>query len=638
MSGIFGYVQRNVGETGKGIAIQGMQSWNRAYGREGEEVFEGTGFCIGCALEKLSVEAVKSTPVLKRDKKYAVIDAVLYNREELMERCGITENYSDEELLLRYIEMRGIDTLKDVNGDFSGAVYNEEENSLVLFRDHMGVRPLYYYAIDELVVFSTDLRGLISVREVDAGVNEEWLYKTIAGYTTGSVDKTEFQHVLCVPPGEIVKFTLGENKFHIEKKAYWKVGAKKIRCSSEQEYIGRLRELITDSVKRRLDAISGVVGAELSGGLDSGVISILINRMGREGVYFSWSVNPKDVPYAENDERLRIADICKQESITCNYSERNFVLDEKSNLAQNVEEILPDIDMEEHTAFRYVWPPFINAMTICGTAEYISRNGARTVFTGHGGDEGVSHRCNPYELFFHREYLHFLRQEWALAYGQKPRVWKFAKQCGKVLLRTRKKLKASFRMSDAAPELLNAEFAGRFEDKKMPAMTFAYDAKNYIREGGSRNRLDNVALTGAYGGVRYIVPFLDYRVVDFAVSIPRYMYLKGKQNRYIFREAFKDILPESLYTVRIKESTSKNNIQRKTSWEESFFKARAEIVGKLDRPYWEKYLDFSVIDNWSQKENVAEEERISDTGILRCLLACGMVQNLVEKTRGEGMK
>ena len=57
---------------------------------------------------------------------------------------------------------------------------------------------------------------------------------------------------------------------------YWQPGSKKIRLSSEEAYIKQLRQLITDSVKRRLDAVPGVVGAELSGGLDSSIIDILI--------------------------------------------------------------------------------------------------------------------------------------------------------------------------------------------------------------------------------------------------------------------------------------------------------------------------------------------------------------------------
>ena len=69
----------------------------------------------------------------------------------------------------------------------------------------------------------------------------------------------------------------------------------------------------------------------------------------------------------------------------------------------------------------------------------------------------------------------------------------------------------------------------------MPPLSFSYDPVSYIHQGGSRNRLDNVALYGAYNGVRYLIPYLDYRVIDYAVSIPRYQYLRGRRNRFVFR-------------------------------------------------------------------------------------------------------
>lgn len=635
MSGIFGYMQRRDLAKGICIDIQPMRQWNLAYGEDGEEIIIGENYGFGSVLEKLSAEAVKSSPVIKRDKKYAVIDVVLYNREEMTDRCKINESLSDEELLFQYIEKFGVEGLKDVNGDFAGAIYDETEQSLVLFRDHMGVRPLFYFADDELVVFSTDIRSLISVKEVDATISEDWIYKTVAGYMKDGVETTEFQHVFCVAPGSAIRLSFVNDKVKNKKVQYWQVGAKKVRYSKEQQYIDTLRELITDSIQRRLNAISGLVGAELSGGLDSGVIDILINRSGRDAVYFSWSPNPKEIPYAENDERLRIADICKQENIVCNYREIGVEFKENSIITKKTRQILPELDMGEHAALRYVWPPYINASTLCETSEYIYRRGARTVFTGHGGDEGVSHRCNPYELFYYHEYLHFLSQVWSLTYGQKRRLWKFAKRCGKILIRTRRKFRKPFRSPLRAPELLRPEFAAGYAGKKMPVLTFAYDAKDYIRRGGSRVRLDNVALLGAYGGARYIIPFLDYRVVDFAVSIPRYLYLRGNKNRYIFREAFRDIMPESLYNIKLKESTSNTNIHFETDWKEEHLKIRTEIVNKLDREFWKKYLDFDFIDKWMDNKELLKEEREDNERILWCLLFCAMGQNLVEKTRGK---
>lgn len=632
MSGIFGFLQNNNEVNDDKVNIVKMQIWNRAYGKEAEAVSEGKGFGLGCCCEKLSPDAKQSKPVLEKNGKYSVVDALLYNREELQEKCELKEELSDEELLLYYIDRFGMNALKDVNGDFCGAVYDDNAKTLTLFRDHMGVRPLFYFANDKMVAFSTDIRGLTALPQVDASIDEEWVFKTVAGYATMSTENTEFAHIFSVGPAGYIKFAFASQGIEIEKNTYWSVGSKKIKLSSEAAYRQKLRELITDSIKRRLDVVSGIVGAELSGGLDSSVIDILINRMGREGVYFSWSIDPKEVPLVEKDERIVIADICKQENITCKYGDKIVDLGAESNIAQSTQQVGLTINMDELSAFRYAFPPYINTLPVCESSQYISKSGARVVFSGHGGDEGVSHRCNSYEMFFHHEYYHYLRYMWSTTHGQKGRTLKTVKKCYKNLSEATKKIRKPFHTPFGVPELLNADFAGKFKEKDMPVLHFAYAPKLYVKEGGSRSRLDNVALLGAYCGVRYLVPYLDYRVIDFAVSIPRYLYLKGNRNRYIFRETFKDIMPKTLYNQNFKEDVSWRNVESNSNWAKEFAEQKEKVIKKLDRNFWKKYLDFNVIDEWLKREPNSEE-RFRDEAIFGCLYACALAENLVEKSR-----
>lgn len=634
MSGIFGYMQTSAEEVKCKCDLTRIQCWNRAYGRDGEAVWETDGFGFGCVLERLSVNAAKgSSPVLKKNKKYAVIDALLYNREELVERCGAKSTTSDEELLFFYVEKEGPEALKDVNGDFAGAIYDTEKRTLTLFRDHMGVRPLYYYADDRNMVFSSDIRGVVAVQQTDAALNEDWLYKMMAGYWTDGLTTTEFRHVFCVEPGSVLRFSVVNDKLVSEKKKYWSVGQKKVRLSSEQEYIEKLRELITDAVKRRLDVIPGVVGGELSGGLDSGVIDILINRMGREGVYYSWANSPEQTEYVKDDERLVIEDICKQENITCHYSMLNEGVNMSSEMAEGMRLAYPELNSEELPALRYALPPYINALTLCGAGQCARQNGARVIFSGHGGDEGVSHRCSSYELFYHREYVHFLRQIWAITAGQKPRVWRFIKKCGKILLRVRKELKEEAVSYFCAPEMLTDSFKQRLGKKKMASLPFAYDPKSYIEAGGIRNRLDNASLLGAYCGVRYVFPYVDYRVMEYALSIPRHLYLRGSQNRYIFREAFRDMIPESLYIRRCKDELSKKGGKQDPEWYKVFEQKRQDTVNRLDKEYWKGYLNFEAIEEWVQSGKPSDEERFHAECVVYNLFLCALVGNIVKKTR-----
>lgn len=611
-----------------------LEHWNRAYGRDTTDLYQNNHMHLGCCLERISTHAT-NMPVLHIGTVHAAIDLLLYNREELIEKCNVSPVVSDEELLLSYLMQFGMEALKDVNGDFSGAIYDENLQTLTLFRDHMGIRPLYYYMDDTFLAFSTDIRGLLGLDEVNSSMNEDWIYRTLAGYNINSVTCTEYQHIFCILPASYAVFSLQKQPIHEKMQSYWQLGKKKIRYSSFTAYKTRLKELVTDSIQRRLQTIPGKIGAELSGGLDSGVIDILINRLGRDCVYFSWSVDPCEIPYADHDERLVIEDICKQEHIQCHYSQLKSDRSMNSLLARQMQSLGFPLDENEPPALRYAMPPFINALALCDSCACMHENGASVIFTGHGGDEGISHRSSPYEMFYHHEYYHFFRSMWSTTHGQKGRILKTLKACQKQLGPTRRALTDVFHSPFATPELLNEEFRNQFSEKEMPAMHFSYDPIQYIADGGSRNRLDNVALLGAYNNIRYIVPYLDYRVIDFAVSIPRHLYLKNSHNRFIFREAFRDIMPKSLYSVHIKEDMSARNYPSDPNWYKEFSELKIQINQKLDRTFWSKYLDFTVIDQWMQKGKPTEEERDHDSFILMNLFYCAMAQNLIDKTSGE---
>lgn len=632
MSGIYGIWQPFARVEEYATDIDRLHRWNMAYGNEHEKVSIGETACMGCSYEKLMDTAPKSSPVLKKDGKYAVIDALLYNRDEILEKGQFSASLSDEELILSYIEKFGLDELKDVNGDFAGAIYDAHKSTLTLFRDHMGVRPLFYYAQEQGVAFSTDIRGLVSMEHVDVTVDEKWLWSKLTGTIYDGWENTEFAHIFCIKPASYMTFTLKNTKLQSSIKSYWQIGSKKIRLSSEKAYIERLRELITDSVRRRLAVISGPVGAELSGGLDSSVIDILIHRLGREAFYFSWSASPEEIPYAEDDERLVVKDICKQENISCHFAGKALRIGEDSVIYRKMCEMGMKPDMASGFYRRYVFPPYINTLHVCQASQYVNSQGAKVVFTGHSGDEGVSHRCNPYELFYNKEYYHYLQYMWDSTKGEKNRLYNTFLRCRQNLTVSRKKLISPFVSIMDSKDMLKKEFFEKYNSGKGVPLTFAYDPLSYVRNGGSRNRLDVVALLGAYCGARYIIPYIDYRVIDYAVSIPRHMYLKNQKNRYIFREAFKDMMPESLYNLKGKEDTSWRNVEKQEKDPTEYYERKKRLCGMLDRAYWNSYLDWNSLEKWVNIP-LADSDEMQDFAMFNGIDNCLSLQNLITFSR-----
>ncbi len=634
MSGIFGFFKSDLNYNKElDELFNYMSSWNKAYGNSLNDSFISSDFFIGCYLEKLNSNLSDGKPILKNKNKIAVIDSVLYNRDEIALKINLelSNNISDEELLFKYIIELGLDALKDVNGDFAGAIYDRQNDNLILFRDHMGIRPLFYYSDNKMLAFSTDIRGITAIPDVDASINEKWFYKFICGHFLDGLENTEYKNIKCIKPGTYVTFSKSDGQLIKSLNTYWEAGTKKIKFSSDQAYQNEMRFLVEDSVKRRLDAISGTIGAELSGGLDSSVIDIIINRFGRKGIYFSWSESPEEQDLVENDERLVISDICKQENITCHYG--HLDMGRGTAIDKNTKDAGIELNYDEYEMFRLACPPYINTNMLIQSAEFINKAGGNVVFSGHGGDEGVSHRANPYEMFHYKEYYHYFRYMFSTTHYYRNRVILTLKKCFENFKLARRVFLKPRVFDIGSIQVLNKDFANKYNLKDLPISYFAYDPISYINSGGSRSRLDVASFVGAYCKTRYIFPFLDYRVIDYAVSIPRYQYLRGRKNRYIYREAFKEIIPDSLYRLHDKQDPS-FQVQKETpDCFEKDIKLWKEAVSKLDRDVWNKFLNFEYLDRISLMQDPKEIGEGEFSNCLFLIFVCAMVQNMVQKSR-----
>lgn len=611
MSGIFGYTAKRT--VGAAEYLQPLSKWNRCYGREAFGQWSDDLSGMGCCQEHFSASFPGSAPVLHRGKKTAVIDALLYNREELLPLIGKDAGCSDEDLLLDLVLEKGFSVLAQVNGDFAGGIYDGETQAWTLFRDHSGVRPLYYYMDGSLFAFSTDLRSLAALPGVDMAINEEKLYLRMMGYNDLTLCETEYAHIRCIRPAAWTLVTPTDKGFQKQERLFWTWKQKKIRRKSDRDYQRELRELITDAVSRRLDACPGLVGCELSGGLDSSVIAILINRLGREGRFFSWSFSTEDIPMRERDERKIIEDICRQENIQCAFSRVDFT--------QTIDKL-----------FRRVDPPYLNTRPISEGAAKMAGQGARIVFTGHGGDEGVSHRCNFYELWYHHEYFAFIRNIYRGTRGKNLRLLRTAKRIlHQIFVQNRYFRKPFHNTYSNSSRIVNPDFASRMAKTVKPqSLPFAYNPKEYILQGGHRVRLDNVALQGAEAGVRYLIPFVDYRVLDFALSIPRAQFHNGYNNRYIYREAFHHMIPQSLRDMHYKDTPSQEDYIPELDLYTHFLDTKRQLLQFLDREYWKDYLNFEELDRVELPRNFTRTDYIRASALLNEATQCAAIHHVIK--------
>ena len=609
MSGIFGFsLWKPVPGEGEQI-LGGLEYWNRIYGAEASdcECLGISGF--GCHIEHFSERFSYSGPILRRDGKIAVIDALLYNREELLGLWSpaLADAISDEELLLRLVLEQGKESLARVNGDFAGAILDLATGQWSLFRDHMGVRPLFVYHDSRVFAFSTDIRGIAAIPGTDLRPNEKRLFLDFMRCNSLSLQETDYAMIRCALPGAWTEISRDAKGFSLREKPYWKLRSRKIRFRREEDYARELRTLVEDAVRCRLDAIPGLIGAELSGGLDSSVIDILINRNGRKGIYYSWSNDTKVLPLDQQlDERSVIEDICRQENIECRYMLRS-----DGRCTTDV--------------YEKVIPSFVNTFELSYGSNWMRSQGARVVFTGHGGDEGVSHRAGRFELLCSGEIFPYLKLFHADLEGISLRLPKTVFSAARDAWEQMKRQHETLNETDLVCPVLDAAFNSRMAaDFKEPTFYFFTKPYRYVRQGGTRDRLDNVAYQGASVGVRYLLPFVDHRVMDFAVSIPRHLYVSPKENRVIYRKAFADLMPKSLLDVRYKAMVSTRHLKRSKMSPEAYQINRSFLVSRLDPDYWKGILDLEAIAHREQPADPESREarsfRYDTYGLYRCIL------------------
>lgn len=614
MSGIIGFFST---DCNMDACKKVLTYWNQNYGTKQKEQQISEKIWMAVNLNHLSESVPELNTFLRRDSYSAVIDSLIYNRAEIIKKYSLSSTSSDEELIFSLILNHGPEALKDVNGDFSGVLYDSERQFFTVFRDHMGIRPLYYYIDEHTFVFSTDMRGILGVPGLNIKINENHLFRQLSGLHGCNRIATDYEQIQYVQKS--CWFTIKINGTHPEKSnlhEYWKLGAKKIRMKSDQEYTNKLRELIEDSVKIRVNAIDAPVGTEFSGGLDSSVLAVLLARMRKDSKYYSWSSDPEEWPIRSGkDERKIILDICKRENISCQFKtiESSLLKDTASNIIQRL------------------YPPYANTLQISMGCTWFQSQGVKAVLTGHGGDQGVSHRCHQYELWYNREYFSFIRASYNAMQGRKHRLYGTFKDVIRRLtvdhpLKTVKN--TELWGATNIHHLMNPEFLSKMISCYKPeSSAFGFDIIEYFKRGATRERMDNTAFQGANFGIQYLFPYLDYRVIDYAVSIPRYLFNNGKRNRLIYLKAFADLIPDSLDKMHDKENTS-NTDRYEFSKDEilSENSLTKELLDEMDVSFWKDYLDLDHIDRFYLPDDATEKECFLHSIHRASLLYCNILR------------
>ena len=175
---------------------------------------------------------------------------------------------SDAEFILHQFEEFGTGFVRSLNGVFNFVIYDGEEEQIVIVNDRYGMKPLYYYCEDDKLIFSSEIKSVIQDPKLEREINwdgwaDVFAYKYILG------NKTLFKNIYKLPNASILIFKKGKNKIQ----RYWSYNEIKIDYNhSEEWFINKGKEVIRKAIKRQTDDIDEAI-VLLSGGYDSRCIA-----------------------------------------------------------------------------------------------------------------------------------------------------------------------------------------------------------------------------------------------------------------------------------------------------------------------------------------------------------------------------
>lgn len=268
IAGIFNFDPR------RPVDVALLRSMNAAITHRGpdEDGFYVNG-PLGLANRRLSIIGLADgrQPIANEDQTvWTVFNGEIYNypelRRELTARGHRFRTSTDTEVLVHLYEDEGDDFVRHLNGMFAIALWDDRRRRLLIYRDRLGEKPLYWVRTGGRLLFASEIKAILRDPSVDRSVDLEALYDYLS-FQYNPRRETIFRGIARLKPGTMLEVTADG----VSERTYWEIPTRADAPRGEDEYLEALRALLKDSVKRRL--LSEVpLGAFLSGGIDSSVV------------------------------------------------------------------------------------------------------------------------------------------------------------------------------------------------------------------------------------------------------------------------------------------------------------------------------------------------------------------------------
>lgn len=485
-------------------------------------------------------------PMVNEDGQvHIVVNGEIYNhqdlRRELIARGHVFTSDSDSEAVLHGYEEWGPQVIERLFGMFCFAVLDEKKGRIMLGRDRLGIKPLYYHHQGGKLIFANEIKAMLAWPGLERRVNLTALYQYL-GWEFTPAPHTLFAGVHKLRQGHYALFDLASGQF--SEHPYWDLKFQP-GFSRPEEAVEELRALIRTAVKRRL--MSDVpLGVFLSGGLDSTTVTAMMRELGVDPLH-TFSIGYPDKSFSE----LEYAN-----DMAAHYGTDHTVLMIEGLTMEDLETAVYHLDepMTDLSA--------IPLMLICRKA----KEKVTVVLSGEGGDEvfcgydrflaskaaslveglpglkpllgAVARRLpdQPQKKGAINIFKRYVDGMCLPAEGGHLR-WQYFLPSGQAEALFNQQVRAQVSFDAFQP--LRAIMAGCNSGERLDREVYA-DLKLNMADSVLM-KVDKMSMSTA---LEVRVPFLDHELVEFSGRLPGWFKLKGFTTKYILRQAIRGLVPD----------------------------------------------------------------------------------------------
>lgn len=601
MCGISGIINRNNTNVDKQL-IQTMNNSIIHRGPDGEGFYFGNNFAFGhrrLSILDLSVDG--SQPMMYQDRTVITFNGEIFNyielRDELKASGYLFKTQTDTEVILAAYDFWGQACTQKFNGMWSFVIYDKAKNNLFGSRDRFGVKPFYYTETDEVFAFGSEIRQLIPFLK-ETKVNRQVLLDYLIVGIEEHTNDTFFEGIRKLRQGSNIVYDLNTHTYEITE-FYSLQLTSKYKNLPEQEAVDLYKNQLADAVNIRMRS-DVEVGVCLSGGLDSSSITALSSQFLRH----STNDKIKAIHAKVNEKNIDESSFATQ---VATYTHSNLIVVEPTyqHFLSSVEDV---IKIQEE--------PFGSPSIIL---QYFVLREARkqkclVMLDGQGGDETL--------LGYERYYPAFLLKKKGLN-----RIKEFLNSSKNSRLSKLDLLKyfvyftsysQRIRHLKKRHQYIKPVFLKSFDSPVLKEITANYTdiealQKLEIKKTQLPHLLKYEDKNSMANSVETRLPFLDYRCVEMAVSLPDEFKIKEGWTKNILRKAISNDLPEEV--VWRKDKLGFNAPEKK--WLQAYKLQMAETINNselLSTLIEKEKFDFDSLDLRTQWRlfNIAKWEQIFD--------------------------